>query len=492
MLDIEFPRKLEFLLTIPARLKILYGGRGGGKSINAIRAATLFARDRYLEIVCFRELQKSIQESIHGVICNEINSLQLNDEFDIKNNEIVHTLTGSRFTFESLRYNVTKIKSRARIDIALLEEADNISQSSLDILMPTIRSRDYGEGDLGGPFGQGPEIWILFNPKLDTDEVYTRFVLKGEKFAPPFNDKIKVSQDETKWYLSTFNEIADGVLKLSDLNENEQSRYTELSAYRYAIVQKINHIDNPWFPADLRREMELLKRSDEEAWLNIWEGHTQQVLKGAIYAEEIKKVLLDGRRGKVEYDPSRTVNTFWDLGHDDYTSIWFSQQVGMHYNLIGFYQNRLQKIAHYIEHMQNLKYNYGFHYLPHDADNETLAARSVKRILQDSYPGKVRVVPRVSKKVVGIRAGRQIFDLCNFDEVNTADGWQCLCRYQYDVDKDGLFSQNPRHDEYSHGADAFQSLALTLKPEQAAKKPVIISTNRSATYRPNANSWMES
>lgn len=452
MLDIAFPRKLDFLLTTPARLKILYGGRGGGKSINAIRAAIIFARDRYLEIVCFRELQKSIQESIHGVICNEIASLQLEDEFDVRNTEIVHKLTGSRFTFEALRYNVTKIKSRARIDIALLEEADNISRSSLDVLMPTIRSREYAEDDLGGPFGLGPEIWILFNPKLDTDEVYTRFVLNKDKYAPDYDE--------------------DG--------------------NRYAVVQKINHSDNPWFPPDLRREMELLKASDEESWLNIWEGHTQQVLKGAIYAEEIKKVLLDGRRGKVEYDSSRTVNTFWDLGHDDYTSIWFSQQVGMHYNLINFYQNRLQKIAHYIEYMQSLKYSFGFHYLPHDADNETLASRSVARILRDSYPGKVRVVPRVSKKVVGIRAGRQIFDLCNFDEVNTADGWQCLCRYQYDVDEDGRFSQNPRHDEFSHGADAFQSLALTLKPEQAQKKTIVVSTNKTAVLRPNASSWMAS
>lgn len=452
MLDVEFPRKLEFLLTTPARFKVVYGGRVAGKTINAIRAAILFARDRKLEIVCFRELQRSIQESIHGGICAEISSMELDNEFEITNIEITHRETGSRFTFEALRYNIAKIKSRARIDIALLEEADNTSKSSLDILIPTVRSREYAPGDFGGPFGIGPEIWILFNPKLDSDEVYRRFVLQKDRYAPDY-DK-------------------DG--------------------NRYAIVQKINWSDNKWFPDDQRREMEIMKAADEDEWLHIWEGHTQQVLKGAIYAEEIKKTLLSGRRGKVEYDPSRTVNTFWDLGHDDYTSIWFSQQVGMHYNLIGFYQNRLQKIAHYIEHMQNLKYNYGFHYLPHDADNETLAARSVKRILQDSYPGKVRVVPRVSKKVVGIRAGRQIFDLCNFDEVNTADGWQCLCRYQYDVDKDGLFSQNPRHDEYSHGADAFQSLALTLKPEQAAKKPVIISTNRSATYRPNANSWMES
>ncbi len=459
-LQIEFPKKLAFLLNESARLKVLYGGRGGGKSINSIRAAVIHSCRRKLEIVCFRELQRSIQESLHGQIANEIETMGLmtfQDEkgntiprFEIQNAQIMNLQTGSRFTFEALRYNISKIKSRARIDIALLEEADNISKNSLDILMPTVRSREYEPGDYGGPFGKGPEIWILFNPKLDTDEVYKRFVLKSDLYAPRL-DK-------------------DGL--------------------SYAIVKKINYQDNKWFPDDLRREMELLKANSLEDYLHIWEGNTKQVLDGAIYAEEIKRVLVDGRRGKVAYDPSRPVHTFWDLGHDDYTSIWFSQQVGVEYNLINFYQNRLQKIAHYVEYLQAAKYNYGYHYLPHDADNETLASRSVARIVRDSYPGKVRIVPRVSQKVVGIRAGRQVFDLCNFDEELTSDGWQCLCRYCYDVDEDGKWSTNPRHDDASHGADAFQTFALSLKPEQAAKKPRIVASGKILTISRSQNNWM--
>jgi phage terminase large subunit len=450
-LQLEFPKKLAFLLKEPARLKILYGGRGGGKSINSVRAAIIFSRSRKLEIVCFRELQKSIQESIHGMICNEIAALDLNDEFDIGNTEITNIRTGSRFTFEAVRFNISKIKSRARIDIALLEEADNISKSSLDILMPTVRGREYAPNDFGGPFGKGPEIWILFNPKLDSDEVYKRFILKKDIYAPDFDKE----------------------------------------GNRYAIIQKINWSDNKWFPKDQRTEMELTKNANLEDWLHIWEGNTKQVLDGAIYSQEIKKTLLDGRRGKLSYSPDKPVHTFWDLGHDDYTSIWFVQQIGVEYNLISFYQNRLQKIAHYVEHLQNLQYNYGYHYLPHDADNETLASRSVAKIVRGSYPGKVRVVPRVSQKVLGIRAGRQVFDLCNFDEENTADGWQCLCRYQYDVNDDGKWSANPRHDEYSHGADAFQTFALSLKPEQATKKLHTVSTGKILTINTSQNKWMQ-
>lgn len=451
MLQLEFPKKLSFLLNESARLKILYGGRGGGKTINGIRALVIHSCRRKLEIVCFRELQRSIQESLHGQIVNEIQAIGLTDKFEIQNSQIINLVTGSRFTFEGLRYNISKIKSRARIDIAVIEEGDNTSKTSLDVLMPTVRSRDYGNGDLGGPFGKGPEIWIFFNPKLDTDEVYKRFVLKRDLYAPEYDKE----------------------------------------GNRYAIVCKINYSDNKWFPDDLRREMELLKFHSLEDYLHIWEGTTKQVLDGAIYAQEIKKVLVEGRRGKIVYDPSRPVHTFWDLGHDDYTSIWFVQQVGMEYNLINFYQNRLQKIAHYIEKLQSFSYNYGTHYLPHDADSETLASRSVARIVRDTYPGKVRVVARVSQKVVGIRAGRQVFDLCNFDEENTSDGWQCLCRYQYEVDENGKWSVNPKHDEFSHGADAFQTFALSLKPEQAVKKRTV-ATGKILTINKSVNNWMGS
>jgi phage terminase large subunit len=224
----------------------------------------------------------------------------------------------------------------------------------------------------------------------------------------------------------------------------------------------------------------------------VWEGNTKQVLDGAIYAEEIKKVLKDKRRGEVRYDSSRVVHTFWDLGHDDYTSIWFVQQVGIEYNLIAFYQDRLKKIPFYIQHLQSLGYNYGYHYLPHDGDNETLAGRSTAKILRDSYPGKVKIVPRVAKKVHGIRAARVIFDLCNFDEEATADGWQCLCNYQYKVDEDtGTFSREPLHNEFSHGADAFQTFATSLKSETQMKKPIktVGAGVIRPAFRPGTN-WM--
>ncbi len=475
-MQIEYPQELLFLINSPARYKILYGGRGGMKTESIALALIILSTQKKLRIACFREIQKSIEESVYQTIVNRINEMDWGDKFDKNNNFIRKTrpdeifdiqktsitckVTGSELIFFGLRYNINSIKSLARIDIAWVEEAVNVSKVSWDKLTPTIRGRGKNivleniDENKGGPFGKGTEIWISFNPELDTDETYKRYVLKRDAYAP-------------------------------DYVINEQGE-----KIRYAYVKMLSYKDNPWLPDDLRIESELLKHADEDEWLHVWGGQTKQTLTGAIYAKEIKKVLLEGRRGSVRYDPSRPVHTFWDLGHNDYTSIWFIQQVGVEYNLINYYQNKLEKIPHYLEKLQELKYSYGFHHLPHDADNETLASRSVARIVRDAYPGKVKVIPRVAKKEHGIRAARLVFDLCNFDEENTADGWQSLCRYHWKVNEDGKMSQNPDHDDdgYSDGADAFQTFALSLKSEIAVKKKKV-STGPKLNVHTNVG-WM--
>jgi phage terminase large subunit len=452
----EFPEKLSFLIFEPSRYKVLYGGRGAGKTENIARGLIILCRARKLRIACFRELQTSIAESVHETLSNAINEMNLWEEFDVQKTRIICKRTGSEFIFSGLRHNINKIKSLARIDIAWIEEAVNVSRSSWSKLGPTIRGRHKDDpAGMGGPFGMGPEIWVSFNPELDSDETYVRFILKKEKYAPDY-----IEDEDTK------------------------------QKVRFANVVKINHSDNKWLPDDLKYEMQVTKANDEPEYLHVWEGHTKVVLDGAIYADEIKKVLKENRRGKVPYDNSRPVHTFWDLGHDDFTSIWFVQQVGVEYNIIGFFQDRLKKIPFYLEYLQELKYNYGFHYIPHDGDNETLAARSVKKQIESIYPKKVKVIPRVRHKVDGIRAARLVFDLCNFDEENTQDGWQCLTRYQYEIDEEtGTFSREPLHNIYSHGADAFQTFALSLKPETGSKKKEK-KVNIGRAMTPASNGWM--
>lgn len=437
--NFEFLEALSFLLTESARWKIAYGGRGAGKTEGYAIALILLARTKRLRILCGREFQNSIDESVKATIEANIISMGLEEEFKILNKQIVCKRTGTRFFFMGLRYNISKIKSLGRIDICWIEEADKTSTTTLDKLAPTIRGRSREEADRGGPFGLGPEIWISFNPDLEDDAVYTRFVLKKDKYAPDY-----VQDEETGEMI------------------------------RYAIVKKVNYWDNKWFPPDLRLEMNVMKAANENKYLEVWEGNTKIVLEGAIYAEEIREVLHEGRRGKVKYDPSKPVFTFWDLGHSDKTSIWFVQRVGIEYNIIDYYEDRLKKMPFYIGILQSKKYNYGKHFLPHDGSAETLSNLTPEKQLKAVY-GKdgVRVVDRPSRKVVGINAARSVFPLCNFDEENTAQGWQCLQRYAYKVDEEkGTFSKEPDHDTpWSHGADGFQTFALSLKTEQDAKKP---------------------
>lgn len=435
-MEIEFNQSLAFLFE-PARLKISYGGRGAGKSDGYAIALIIFAMKMRLRILCLREVQNSIDESVKSTIENYITHYELDEFFDIKEKSITCKTTGSRFIFSGLRYKINSIKSLAKIDIAWIDEANNTSKNSLDKLMPTIRGKHESSKDgLGGPFRLGPEVWISFNPELDDDEVYDRYVVKKEQYAP-------------------------------DYLPNEVTGELE----RYAYVVKVNYSDNRWFPPDLKREMNLLKTHNPTKYMEVWEGFTKQTLDGAIYADELRQTLIDGRRKKVVYDPFKPVYTFWDLGHSDMTAIWFIQRVGMEYNVINYYQNRLKKLPHYLEHFKNLGYNYGTVYQPHDADNETLAARSIANLTRVAGY-KVIVVNRPAKKAVGINAARTVFELCNFDEENTKDGWQCLSRYAYKVSEEtGNFSREPDHDTpWSHGADAWQTFALSLRTEDDTKK----------------------
>jgi phage terminase large subunit len=466
-MEIEFPEKLEFLFK-PSRLKVIYGGRGGGKTENVSIALIIQSMKLKLRILCLREIQNSIEESVKETIEANIHTLGLESFFDIKDKSITCTLTGSRFIFSGLRYKINSIKSLAKIDICWVEEANNVSKSSWDKLMPTIRGK-HNPADMGGPFKLGPEVIITFNPELEDDETYDRYIIKKEQYAPDWIET-EVSKEQQTW----FNRVKESSIVLPP---DEQERFDEIERKRYAYVVKVNYYDNKWFPPDLRREMELLKVHNPIKYLEVWEGYTKQTLDGAIYADELRQTLADGRRKKVPYDPFKPVYTFWDLGHSDRTAIWFIQRVGMEYNVINYYENRLKKLPHYLEHMKSLGYNYGTVYQPHDADNETLAARSIANLTR-AAGFKVIVVNRPSKKAVGINAVRTVFELCNFDEEKTKDGWQCLSRYAFKVNEEtGNFSREPDHDTpWSHGADAFQTFALSLRTEDDTKKPKLKPT----------------
>lgn len=406
----EFPVKLEGLFK-KSRYKVLYGGRGGAKSWGIARALLIKGAKDPIRILCAREFQTSIKDSVHKLLCDQIDSLGLLSFYEITQTSI-RGRNGTEFSFVGLKNNVANIKSYEGVDICWVEEAQTTSRLSWNVLIPTIRK-------------EGSEIWISFNPELETDETYQRFVAN-----PP----------------------AD------------------------CITMKVNWYDNPWFPDTLRLEKDALKARDEEAYNQVWEGLCRQTVDGAIFAKEMQQAEKDGRICRVPYDATKPVHAVFDLGWSDSTAIWFLQFVGMETRLIRYIEDSQKTISYYLATMQTYGYVYDKIWLPHDAENKTLAAagRSIDDIVR-AAGYKTEIMPRVPI-LDSINAARTIFPNCYFDREHTADGLACLRHYRYEVDPEtGQFSRNPLHDHYSHGADAFRYIALMIKEPPKRKKSAQIA-----------------
>lgn len=408
---VEWPEKLQCLFWpqvngMPVRYRVLYGGRGGAKSWGAARALVILAAKKPLRVLCARELQNSIRDSVHRILSDQIDLLGLNGFYQIEQSRIYCPSTGSEFSFEGIRNNVTKIKSYEGVDICWVEEANKVSKSSWEVLIPTIRK-------------EGSEIWATFNPELETDDTYQRFVL-----SPPKN----------------------------------------------AIVQKISWRDNPWFPQVLKQEMLDLKARDRDAYLHVWEGECRKSLEGAVYADELRDCAEEGRITHVPHHASSPVNLYFDLGRSDYTSIIFEQYVGMQRRIVDYYQNRLKHIDHYIHILKTRKgssgelYDYGVCWLPHDGKALTLGTKkSIQEQMKDAG-FNVQIVPRLSK-IDGINAARAIFPTCWFDSSRCEkELLYALRHYHYleDSEKE-ILSREPVHDWSSHASDAFRYMAIASR-----------------------------
>jgi len=408
----QFPVKLECLFQPEkSRYRILHGGRGGAKSWGVARALLIKGAQRSLRILCAREFQTSIKDSVHKLLCDQIIDLGLEGFYEITQASI-RGKNGTEFAFVGLKNNVANVKSYEGVDICWVEEAQTTSRLSWNILIPTIRK-------------EGSEIWVTFNPELETDETYQRFVLH-----PPEN----------------------------------------------SVVQKINWSDNPWFPETLMLEKDALKMRDIEAYNTVWEGICRQTVDGAIFAREMQMAELDGRLTKVGYDPMKPVHAVFDLGWSDATAIWFVQFIGMETRLIRYHEDNQKTISDYLAKMQTYGYVYDTLWLPHDAENKTLAAagRSIDQIVRGAGY-KTKIIPR-TPIVDSINAARTLFRNCWFDRENCYDGLQCLRHYRYEVDPDTkMFSKNPLHDQFSHGADAFRMLGLVVnEPRKRVSKPTYL------------------
>jgi len=261
---LQLPKKLLPLLK-PKKFKVIYGGRGGGKSMSVAGLLLMRVQTEGLKVGAMRELMNSIDDSVHSLFVSEIERLDLQG-FAVQNNAIYHE-SGGCIKYKGLARNPESVKSMHGFKVFWVEEASTLSKKSIDLLIPTLRE-------------EGAELWFTFNPGSSADPI-------SQEFIEPF-----------KTELQTHSEHFDDM---------------------YTII-KINYYDNPFFPKnlnDLRIKHEETKPAAEYA--HIWEGENSDSVDGAIIKvdwfnacidahkiERLKKVFTPHGAIIASHDPSDT------------------------------------------------------------------------------------------------------------------------------------------------------------------------------------------
>lgn len=390
----QFPDKLSFLFEA-ARYKVAYGGRGGAKSWAFARALLIQGATKRLRILCTREVQKSIKDSVHKLLEDQIEALGLSHFYEVFQTEI-RGKNGTEFLFSGLsEQTALSIKSFEGVDKCWVEEAQGVTDRSWNILQPTIRKND-------------SEIWVSFNPDLDTDPTYVRFV----ENPPPG-----------------------------------------------AIVEKVNYTDNPWFPAVLEAERIHALQTNPKDYGNIWEGTCKAAVDGAVYADEIAKAQEEKRVRNVPYDPALKVHVVWDLGWNDAMSLIMVQRLGSEIRVIDYIEDNQKTYDWYSATLRERKWNWGSLFLPHDGEHKNAqTGKSAKQVLE-GLGWSVTTTPNMTIED-GIRQARMIFPRLYIDRDKCDRLLQCFKRYKRNVPIKTGEPAAPVHDAWSHGADAFRYLAI--------------------------------
>ena len=250
------------------------------------------------------------------------------------------------------------------------------------------------------------------------------------------------------------------------------------------IYETSRKLPNEWFSLSLpASKSKLLPESElqaaqaqlaEDQYLQEYECSFEAAIIGAIWGTEMRKVSEDGRITKVENQIEVKTHTAWDLGHTDDTAIWWYQVIGGEIHIVDFFALSGGTIEEFVTKIKEKPYNYGKHYLPHDARARTLASGGKSVIEQmASHLGinNLAIVPSLSVQE-GIQAVRTALPRCWFDAERCADGIEALRQYQREYDEDKkAFRQTPKHDWTSHPADAMRMLAISWRPEPTVKAP---------------------
>jgi phage terminase large subunit len=404
-IEAAFPRVFDFLLLQKARNKGVHSGRGAAKSWSFASALLILAGRERRRVVCARETQRSIQDSVHALLSDRIRDLQLGAFYEVRKSSI-HGANGSEFLFHGLKHDPAAIKSLEGADYAWIEEAQSVGKESWEMLVPTIRK-------------PGSEIWATWNPRLETDPVHVRYVIS----PAPGTITRKVSWRDNPWFPDE--------LRI----EKDHLQETDPQAYAHVWEGECQSaVEGAVYAAELEQATE---------------------------GRRITVVSVDRTQ------PVHTFWDL-GFG-DSTAIWFAQALPGGQIRVVDYLENKGKTLDWYVIQLQQRGYMYGEDWLPHDGVDAIIHARfsadksrSPEQLLR-AAGRKVRISPKLHIHS-GINAVRTLLSSCWFDEEKCKDGLMALRHYQWGVpSQQGLVRREPLHDWASHGADAMRTLAVSIK-----------------------------
>jgi phage terminase large subunit len=410
--QVELPPKLIPVFAAPhKRYRGARGGRGSAKTRSFAKMTAIKAYQYAMAgisgiILCGREFMNSLADSSMSEVKAAIESEPwLAAHFEIGENYIRTKDKRVEYVFIGLRHNLNSIKSKARILLAWIDEAEPVTEAAWQKLIPTVREDD-------------SEIWLTWNPE---DE------------QAPTNQRFFQTHDDD------------------------------------AIIVEMNWRDNPWFPEVLERERVRDMRDRPDSYEHIWEGKFRTAVEGAYYAKALTQARNDGRITSVNKDPLMTLRAFWDIGGTgakaDACSIIIGQFVGTQVRVLDYYESVGQPLASHVSWMREKGYAKALCVLPHDgATNDKVYDVSFESALAQAQFETV-VIPNQGKGAARMRieAARRMFPSVHFNEPTTQGLIKALGWYHEKIDSERRIGLGPNHDWASHAADAFGLMCVSYE-----------------------------
>jgi phage terminase large subunit len=415
--QLEIPEKLVWLFEGEADTRASYGGRGSAKSrtfakMTAVRAHMWAQAGETGLILCGRQYMNSLSDSSLEEIKAAINETDwLRPHFDIGEKYVSTACGRINYAFTGLDRNINSVKSKSRVRLCWVDEAEPVTDDAWTKLDPTLREDD-------------SELWVTWNPETKRSATHKRF----REAAP-----------------------------------DPRARIVEM-----------NWRDNPWFPAILERKRLKDLRERPEQYDHIWEGGFKTVHEGAYYATALQQAKREDRIGFVARDPNMAIRTFWDLGRRDATAIWVAQWVGQKINVLDYIEGEGQGPGFYFEELRQRGYRGCMVYLPHDGSRvgpENASGRSYEDQARDAgFDVQVILNQGAGAAMLRVDAGRRLFPRVWFDETKTEDGREALAAYHEKRDEKREVGLGPLHDWSSHCADAFGLMCVAYEEPRVKRE----------------------